>query len=104
MAIGTAAAIIGSAIIGGVASNRAASQQAKQQKKAIAAQNELLGPFSDAGAAGLPGVQDFVNEGGNFSDTVRVFRTMKLDIIRHDIGRHGINEFIVGINKYDDGF
>ena len=67
--MGTAAAIIGSSIIGGIASNSAASKQAKQQRKAIEAQNELIGPYSDAGAAGLPGVQSFVDQGSNFSDT-----------------------------------
>lgn len=69
MAIGTAAAILGSAVIGGIASSRAASKQAKQQRKAIQAQNELIGPFQQAGAAGLPGVQEFVSEGADFSQT-----------------------------------
>ena len=69
MAIGTAAAILGSAVIGGIASSRAASQQAKQQRKAIEAQNELIGPFQQAGVAGLEGVQEFVGEGGDFSQT-----------------------------------
>jgi len=65
----TAAAIVGSAAIGAFASDRASKQQAKGQDKAIAAQNELLGPYSEAGAAGLGGVQDFVDNGARFSDT-----------------------------------
>ena len=65
----TAAAIVGSAVIGGIASNKASKKAAKGQDKAIAAQNELLGPYSDAGAAGLPAVQSFVDEGARFSDT-----------------------------------
>ena len=65
----TAAAIVGSAIIGGVASNSAASKSAKAQRKGIEASNALLQPFSQAGAAGLGGVQDFVNQGANFADT-----------------------------------
>ncbi|MBU8921795.1 MAG: hypothetical protein KOO63_08245 [Bacteroidales bacterium] len=63
------AATIGSALIGAYASDRAASKQAKAQRKSIAAQNELVGPFSDAGAAALPAVQEFVDTGANFSDT-----------------------------------
>lgn len=64
-----AVAIAGSAIIGGIASNKASKQAAKGQDKAIAAQNELLGPYSEAGAAGIPAVQSFVDEGARFSDT-----------------------------------
>ena len=64
-----ATAIVGSAIIGGIASNRAASKQAKAAQKGIDAQNKLLGPYSDAGAAGLGAVQNFVDNGANFSDT-----------------------------------
>ena len=65
----TAAAIVGSAVIGGIASNRAASKQAKQTDKAIDAQNALLGPYAQAGQAGLGGVQSFVDNGAQFSDT-----------------------------------
>ena len=65
----TAAAIIGSAVIGGIASNRAASKQAKATRRGIEAQNELLGPFAQAGQAGLEGVQQFVGEGADFSQT-----------------------------------
>jgi hypothetical protein len=65
----TAAAIVGSAIIGGIASNRASKKASKGQDKAIAAQERLLGPFSEAGAAGLGGVQSFVDNGANFADT-----------------------------------
>jgi len=66
-----ATAIVGSAIIGGIASNRAASKQAKAAQKGIDAQNKLLGPYSDAGAAGLGDVQAFVDSGSeeNFRDT-----------------------------------
>ena len=71
MAIGTAAALIGSAIIGGVAANRAASKSAKAARAGIRSQNELLGPYSQAGAQGLGAVQDFVDSGSeqNFRDT-----------------------------------
>ena len=71
MAIGTGLALLGSAIIGGVASNRASSKAAKAQRKGIEATNELLGPYSQAGAAGIPAVQSFVDSGSdvNFRDT-----------------------------------
>ncbi len=67
----TAAAIAGSAVIGAVSSSRAASKQAKQTRKGIEAQTELLGPFTQAGTQGLGAVQQFVDEGAsvNFSDT-----------------------------------
>ena len=65
----TAAAIVGSAVIGGIASNSAAKKQAKGQQKAIDAQNALLGPYAQAGQAGLAGVQSFVDNGANYSDT-----------------------------------
>lgn len=64
-----AVAIAGSAIIGAVSSSRASSAAEKTQRKGIAATNALLGPFSDAGAAGLPAVQEFVSEGADFSKT-----------------------------------
>ena len=63
------AATIGSALIGAYASNRASAAAAKQQKRAIAAQNELIGPFQQAGVAGLEGVQQFVDQGADFSQT-----------------------------------
>ena len=69
MSFWVAGAIVGSAVIGGIASSKAASKQAKSAQKGIDAQNALLGPYSDAGAAGLPAVQSFVNEGARFSDT-----------------------------------
>jgi hypothetical protein len=69
MPTGLAIATIGSAAIGAIASNKASKKQSKAQDKAIAAQNRLIGPFSDAGAAGLPAVQSFVDEGARFSDT-----------------------------------
>ena len=65
----TAAAIIGSAVIGGIASNRAASKSAKAQQKGIDAQNKLLGPYATQGQQGLGAVQSFVDQGANFSDT-----------------------------------
>ena len=64
-----AVAIAGSAIIGGISSNRAAKKSAKAQKKGIEAQNALLGPYSQAGAQGLGAVQSFVDNGARFSDT-----------------------------------
>ena len=64
-----ATAIIGSAVIGGIASNRAASKQAKAAQKGIDAQNKLLGPYSEAGAQGLGVVQSFVDNGARYSDT-----------------------------------
>jgi hypothetical protein len=69
MAIGTGAAILGSAVIGGLASRSASKTASKGQDRAIAAQQRLLGPYAEAGHAGLAGVQDFVNQGANFSDT-----------------------------------
>ena len=69
MAIGTAAAILGSAAIGAFASSRAAGQQARGQERALQAQRELVGPFTEAGAAVLPQLTDFVSEGGRFSET-----------------------------------
>ena len=53
----TAAAIVGSAVVGAVVSNKASKRAAKGQDKAIAAQNVLLGPYAQAGQAGLGGVQ-----------------------------------------------
>ena len=64
-----AVAIAGSAIIGGIASNRAASKQSKAAQKGIDATNRLLQPYSDAGAQGLGAVQGFVDNGANFADT-----------------------------------
>ena len=66
---GVATAIAASAIIGGIASNRAASKSAKAQQKGIDAQNKLLGPYATQGQQGLGAVQSFVDQGGNFSDT-----------------------------------
>ena len=64
-----AVAIAGSAVIGGIASDRAASKQAKAVRKSREAQNEITGPFTEAGKAGIPAMQAFVDEGGNFRDT-----------------------------------
>ena len=65
----TAAAIVGGAAISGIFANKAAKKQSKATQKGIDAQERLLGPFSEAGAAGLPGVQSFVDNGANFADT-----------------------------------
>ena len=65
----TAAAIVGSAVIGGVASSKASKAQSRSQDKAIAAQNELIGPFTQAGSEGINALQQFVDQGANFSDT-----------------------------------
>jgi len=64
-----AAAVVGSAVVGAVASSKASSSAARSAKKAREASNALLGPYSDAGKAGLPAVQSFVDQGANFSDT-----------------------------------
>jgi hypothetical protein len=65
----TAAAIAGSAIIGGIASNSAAKKQSKAAQKGIDAQNALLGPYATQGQQGLGAVQSFVDNGANFADT-----------------------------------
>ena len=65
----TAVAIVGSAVIGAVASDRASDSAAEGQQRAIDAQNELIGPFSDFGKANIPQLQEFVDNGNNFSDT-----------------------------------
>ena len=67
--MGTAGALIGSAVIGAISSDRAASKVSKGQDRAIAAQERLLSPYSEAGQQGLGGVQSFVNQGGSFADT-----------------------------------
>ena len=64
-----AVGMIGASVIGGIASNRAASKQAKAERKSVQAQNELIGPFTQAGTAGLEGVQSFVDQGADFSQT-----------------------------------
>ena len=64
-----AAAIVGGAVVSGIFANKAAKKQSKATQKGIDAQNALLGPYSEAGAAGLPGVQSFVDQGANFADT-----------------------------------
>ena len=69
MAIGTGTALIGSAIVGAIASNRAAKKSAKGAQKGIDASNALLGPYAEAGQQGLSGVQSFVDNGANFADT-----------------------------------
>jgi hypothetical protein len=66
---GVATAIAASAVIGGIASNRAASKQAKAAQKGIDAQNALLGPYAMQGQQGLGAVQSFVDNGANFADT-----------------------------------
>jgi hypothetical protein len=63
------AAIVGSAVVGAYASNKAAGQQAKGQKKALEAQNALIGPYSDFGKQNLPALQEFAGTGADFSST-----------------------------------
>jgi len=60
---------VAGSLIGASASKKASKQQARSQQQAIDTQNELIGPYSDAGVAGLGGVQDFVDNGARFSDT-----------------------------------
>jgi hypothetical protein len=50
-------------------SGKAADQQVAGQQAAIDTSKEFLSPFQQAGAAGLGGLQSFVDEGSNFSDT-----------------------------------
>ena len=64
-----AVAIAGSAIIGAVASNRGANKQIKANERAADRQQELIGPYTDAGVAGLGAAQDFVSNGARYSDT-----------------------------------
>jgi hypothetical protein len=69
MSFFVAGAIVGSAVIGGIASNKASKRAAKGNQKAIDAQNELIGPYSAAGAAGLAPLQEFVSHEQRFSET-----------------------------------
>jgi hypothetical protein len=64
-----AVAIGGSAIIGAIASNRGAKKQIKANERAADRQAELLGPYTDAGAAGIPDAQAFISNGINYADT-----------------------------------
>lgn len=66
--IGPALGIAGS-ILGSRAEKKAARQQVRGQEAAIETQKELLGPFAQAGTAGLPAVQEFVSGGADFSQT-----------------------------------
>ena len=66
--IGPALGIVGS-IIGSRGAKKAAKQQVAGQQAAIATQEQYLSPFANAGTQGLGALQDFVNEGSNFSDT-----------------------------------
>ena len=68
IAIPAVAGIAGS-IIAGKSAKKAAKQQRKGQEAAINTMSQYLGPYSEAGAAGLPGVQSFVDEGINYRDT-----------------------------------
>ncbi|MBT8449295.1 MAG: hypothetical protein KJO69_06375 [Gammaproteobacteria bacterium] len=65
----TAAAIIGGSLIGAGASIYGAKKQSKATDKAIAAQNELVGPFAEFGQQRLAPLSQFVDNGANFSDT-----------------------------------
>jgi len=69
MTWGVVAASVISAGVGMYSANKAAKAQKKGQQRGIDAQNALIGPYSDAGKAALPGVQSFVDNGANFSDT-----------------------------------
>ena len=62
----TAAAV---AAVGAISSYAASSKQSSSAKKALKNTNALLGPYSDAGKAGLSDVQSFVDTGANFADT-----------------------------------
>ena len=64
-----AVAIGGSAVIGAIASNRAAKKQIKANDRAAERTQELLSPWTDAGAAGIPAAQAFIDNGARFSDT-----------------------------------
>ena len=68
-AIIPAVAGIAGSIIAGKSAKKAAKQQRKGQEAAINTMSQYLGPYSEAGAAGLSGVQSFVDEGSNFADT-----------------------------------
>lgn len=63
-----AGAVIG--VVGGAITSKKASDSAsKGQKKALAAQQRLLGPYAEAGHAALPALQAFVNQGSDYSNT-----------------------------------
>lgn len=69
MAFPLAATLIGSSLISGFFSNKAGKRQAAGAQAGIEAQREFIGPFAEAGISGLGAVQDFVNTGGDFSQT-----------------------------------
>ena len=69
MSFWVAGAVVVGSVVGAVASNKAAKKQAKAADKAIEAQERLVGPYSYAGQDALPGVQEFVDNGAEFSDT-----------------------------------
>jgi hypothetical protein len=69
MSFWVAGAMVGSALIGAYTSNKASKKAAKGNQKAIDAQNELIGPYSAAGAAGLAPLQEFVSHEQRFSET-----------------------------------
>ena len=71
---GLAGAILGSGLIGGIASIFGASQQTKAQEKAIAAQQQMFQqaagyaqPFISAGQQALPTLQGLITPGPNES-------------------------------------
>ena len=62
------ATIIGS-LIGAKGAKKAANQQAEGQREALGTIREFNQPFVDFGRQNLDPLQEFVNQGGNFSDT-----------------------------------
>ncbi len=60
---------VAGSLIGAKASKKAAKQQVAGQQAAIATQERFLSPFATAGTEGLGAVQDFVNQGSDFSQT-----------------------------------
>ena len=64
-----AALSLAGSIIGSRAQKKAARQQQRGQEAAIETQKEFLGPFAQAGTAGLGAVQSFVDQGADFSQT-----------------------------------
>lgn len=65
----TAAAIVVSGVIGAASSKSASNSQERSANKARQQLNQMIGPYADAGRAGLPAVQQFVDEGADFSNT-----------------------------------
>lgn len=60
---------LAASLIGAKSSKKAARQQEKAQREAIATQERFLSPFATAGTQGLGALQDFVSQGADFSQT-----------------------------------